>query len=139
MAGCICEIPTTHIRCHAIFGNCTAKPYGHYLSFGVFGAPFCRILSLERRPPKRVLELACGSDCGRTLFMSTLSEKGHEDTVYRVDILPLAPDLRSKASLAVLNGMIFRTRNCLPRITSFVFIKDAGLCDTAVAGMRAIY
>jgi SAM-dependent methyltransferase len=102
----------------------------------VFGAPFCAA-QVEKRPPKRVLELACGSG----LWSSTCHEYfslrgGQSDTSFTgLDITPLAPNLRKRG----MNWHFVRHDIRKPTLPfpsdhfDFIFIKDAGLCQSALA------
>ncbi|MCJ1314431.1 hypothetical protein MMC25_008113 [Agyrium rufum] len=62
----------------------------------VHGRPYC---SPEPRsgPPKRILELACGSALWSSLCHESLKKRGCSDTFFTgADIAPLAPDLREQ-------------------------------------------
>lgn len=101
--------------------------------FRVFGAPFCAP-QVEKKPPKRVLELACGSGLwSNALHEYFVRENVDEIEFTGVDILPMAPDLRNKG----VNWQFKRhdiRQSKLPFPSDhfdYVFIKDAGLCETA--------
>ncbi|KAL1964325.1 hypothetical protein VTN77DRAFT_7010 [Rasamsonia byssochlamydoides] len=101
----------------------------------VFGAPYCAP-QLEKNPPKRVLELACGSGLWSSTCHEYFARDGHTDISFTgLDITPLAPDLRKRG----VNWQFKRhdlRKQSLPfpsEYFDFVFIKDAGLCQSASA------
>jgi SAM-dependent methyltransferase len=101
----------------------------------VFGAPFCAP-QLEKSPPKRVLELACGSGLWSSTCHEYFSRDGHTDTAFTgLDITPLAPNLRKRG----MNWQFIRHDIRKPTLPfpsehfDFVFIKDAALCQSAAA------
>jgi SAM-dependent methyltransferase len=101
----------------------------------VFGAPYCAP-QLEKTPPKRVLELACGSGLWSSTCHEYFARDGHSDISFTgLDINPLAPDLRKRG----VNWQFKRhdlRKGTLPFPSEhfdFVFIKDAGLCQSATA------
>ena len=58
----------------------------------IFGAPLCSTLD---RPPKKVLELACGSAIWSSLCHQYFKRQGHANVSFTgVDIAPVAPDLK---------------------------------------------
>lgn len=101
----------------------------------VFGAPFCAP-QIEKSRPKRVLELACGSGLWSSTCHDYFSRGGASDTAFTgLDILPLAPNLRKRG----VNWQFVRhdiRKSSLPFPSDhfdLVFIKDAGLCQSALA------
>lgn len=101
----------------------------------VFGAPFCAP-QLEDRPPKRVLELACGSGLWSSTCHEYFARDGHTDVSFTgLDIIALAPDLRKRG----VNWQFKRHDMRKPELPfppeyfDFVFIKDAGLCQSRTA------
>ncbi|EED24512.1 SAM binding motif containing protein [Talaromyces stipitatus ATCC 10500] len=112
----------------------------------VFGAPFCAPQLKDKRP-KKVLELACGSglwshachdyflehDAGAA--KSPKDSKKTTTSFTGLDIVPIAPDLRRKG----INWHFVRHDIRKPSLPfpsehfDFVFIKDAGLCQSATA------
>ena len=58
----------------------------------IFGVPFCSTLNV---PPKKVLELACGSAFWSSTCHQYLKQQGHANVSFTgVDIAPVAPDLK---------------------------------------------
>lgn len=101
----------------------------------VFGGPFCTT-SLAENPPKRVLELACGSGLWSTLCHDYFARRGHPNVSFTgVDLVSVAPDLRKKG----VNWQFKRHDLRKPRLPfpddyfDFVFIKDAGMCPSSPA------
>lgn len=101
----------------------------------VFGGPFCTP-SLAENPPKRVLELACGSGLWSTLCHDYFARRGHPNVSFTgVDLVSVAPDLRKKG----VNWQFKRHDLRKPRLPfpddyfDFVFIKDAGMCPSSPA------
>ncbi|KAI9668696.1 MAG: hypothetical protein M1829_005309 [Trizodia sp. TS-e1964] len=95
----------------------------------VFGAPFCSPF-LTAEPPKKVLEVACGTGLWSSECHEHFSRLGYPDIEFTgLDIAPLAPDLNSQ-------GVTWRfvkhdlRKTPLPFETGkfdFVFIKDLSL------------
>ena len=101
----------------------------------VFGAPFCTPV-LADRPPKRVLEIACGSGLWSSLCHDYFARKGHRNIAFHgIDLVSLAPDLRKSG----VNWQFKRHNLRKPRLPfpddyfDFVFIKDAGMCPYSPA------
>jgi SAM-dependent methyltransferase len=116
----------------------------------VFGTPFCAPQLKDKRP-KKVLELACGSglwshachDCfleqhdvgGPELPKDTSKDNKSTTSFTGLDIVHIAPDLRRKG----VNWQFVRHDLRKPTLPfpsehfDFVFIKDAGLCQSATA------
>lgn len=101
----------------------------------VFGGPFCTP-SLAENPPKRVLELACGSGLWSSLCHDYFARRGHPNVSFTgLDIVSIAPDLRKKG----VNWQFKRHDLRKPRLPfpddyfDFVFIKDAGMCPSSPA------
>lgn len=101
----------------------------------VFGGPFCTP-SLAENPPKRVLELACGSGLWSSLCHDFFARRGHPNVSFTgLDLVSLAPDLRKKG----VNWQFKRHDLRKPRLPfpddhfDFVFIKDAGMCPSSPA------
>ncbi|KAI9871937.1 MAG: hypothetical protein M1830_002240 [Pleopsidium flavum] len=62
----------------------------------VFGKPFCSPF-LEDRPPKKILEIACGSALWSSACHDYLARSGISDASFTgLDIAPLAPDLNQR-------------------------------------------
>ena len=98
----------------------------------VFGGPFCSP-SLAENPPKRVLELACGSGLWSNLCHDFFARRGHPNVSFTgVDLVSVAPDLRKKG----VNWQFKRHDLRQPRLPfpddhfDFVYIKDAGMCPS---------
>lgn len=105
----------------------------------VFGGPFCNP-HLNNRPPKRVLEIACGSGLWSGLCHEHFAQRKHPNTQFvGVDFLSLAPDLRKQG----VNWQFKRHDLRRPRLPfpdeyfDFVFIKDAGMCASSPAQMTS--
>jgi SAM-dependent methyltransferase len=102
----------------------------------VFDAPYCAPY-FEDKPPKRVLEVACGSGAWSTACHDYLGR----DTALSftgLDIVPLAPDL-SKAGLRWQFVQHDLRKQPLPFPDGhfdLVFVKDTGLC-TSAANLQA--
>jgi len=62
----------------------------------IFGAPFCSPY-IESKPPKKVLEVACGTALWSSAFHDYFSQLGYSDISFTgLDIAPLAPDLKEQ-------------------------------------------
>lgn len=99
----------------------------------VFDAPYCAPY-FEERPPKRVLEVACGSGAWSTACHDYLG-LGAAISFTGLDIVPLAPDL-SKAGLRwhfVQHDLRKQSLPFLDGQFDFVFVKDTGLCTSAAS------
>ncbi|KAL5693440.1 hypothetical protein EMGR_005020 [Emarellia grisea] len=101
----------------------------------VFGGPFCTP-SLNEQPPKRVLEIACGSGLWSSMCHDYFSRRGHRNIAFHgIDLVSVAPDLRKKG----VNWHFRRHDLRKPRLPypddyfDFVFIKDAGMCPSSPA------
>ncbi|CEN59762.1 Putative SAM binding motif containing protein [Aspergillus calidoustus] len=101
----------------------------------VFGGPFCNPY-LAQRPPKRVLEIACGSGLWSGMCNDHFARAGHRDVAfYGIDLVAIAPDLRKNG----VNWHFKRHDLRKPRIPfpddyfDFVFIKDAAMCPLSPA------
>ncbi|EEH07265.1 SAM binding domain-containing protein containing protein [Histoplasma capsulatum G186AR] len=98
----------------------------------VFGAPFCTPHFADH-PPKRVLELACGSALWSNACHDYFARRGHKNMSFTgLDIVNLAPDLQKQG----INWQFKRhdlRKSQLPfpdGYFDFVFIKDAGICPS---------
>lgn len=101
----------------------------------VFGGPFCTP-SLNEQPPKRVLEIACGSGLWSSMCHDYFTRRGHRNIAFHgIDLVSVAPDLRKKG----VNWHFKRHDLRKPRLPypddyfDFVFIKDAGMCPSSPA------
>ncbi len=100
----------------------------------VFGKPFCSPF-LEDRPPKKILEIACGSALWSSVCHDYLVQSGISDVSFTgLDIAPLAPDLRER-------GMNWRFVQHDLRVLplpfpdgefDLVFVKDTGFWSATV-------
>lgn len=98
----------------------------------VFGAPFCSP-AFDDRPPKKVLELACGSALWSSMCDDYFKYRGFEDVSFTgLDIAPLPPDLTQQ-------GVNWRFVQHDLRVTplpfeeeefDFLFVKDTVFCAT---------
>ena len=98
----------------------------------VFGAPFCTP-HFDEQPPKRVLELACGSGLWSNTCHDYFARRGYLNISFTgLDIVNLAPDLHKQG----VNWQFRRHDLRKPRLPfpdgyfDFVFIKDAGICPS---------
>ncbi|ERF68754.1 hypothetical protein EPUS_07241 [Endocarpon pusillum Z07020] len=99
----------------------------------VFDAPFCAPY-FEVNPPRRVLEVACGSGTWSTACHDYIG-RGSSTSFTGLDILPLAPDL-SKAGLKWQFVQHDLRKQPLPFADGsfdFVFVKDTSLCTSAAS------
>lgn len=99
----------------------------------VFDAPYCAPY-FEDSPPRRVLEVACGSGAWSTACHDYLG-RGSAISFTGFDILPLAPDL-SKSGLRWQFVQHDLRKQPLPFFDGqfdFVFVKDTGLCTSAAS------
>lgn len=101
----------------------------------VFGGPFCNPYSADN-PPKRVLEVACGSGLWSNLCHDFFASRGHPNISFTgIDLVSLAPDLRKKG----VDWQFKRHDLRAPRLPfpddyfDLVFIKDAGMCPSSPA------
>lgn len=101
----------------------------------IFGAPLCSPYAADS-PPKRVLEVACGSGLWSQQCHDFFVRSGHPDVSFTgIDLVSLAPDLRKKG----VNWQFKRHDLRSPRLPfpddhfDFVFIKDAGMCPSSPA------
>ncbi|PGH27335.1 hypothetical protein AJ80_01047 [Polytolypa hystricis UAMH7299] len=95
----------------------------------VFGTPFCTP-HFGDQPPKRVLEIACGSGLWSNACHEYFTHQGHTNVSFTgVDIVNLAPDLQKQG----INWQFKRHDLRKPKLPfpddyfDFVFIKDASL------------
>ncbi|KAK2741413.1 hypothetical protein FQN55_008329 [Onygenales sp. PD_40] len=98
----------------------------------VFGAPFCTPHFADQ-PPKRVLELACGSGLWSNACHDYFAHSGHSNISFTgLDIVSLAPELQKQG----INWQFKRHDLRKPKLPfpdgyfDFVFIKDAGICPS---------
>lgn len=108
------------------------------MSMHVFGKPFCAPF-LEERPPRKILEIACGSALWSSACHDYLVRSGVSDASFTgLDIAPLAPDLNER-------GMKWRfvqhdlRKSPLPfpdEEFDLVFVKDTGFW-AVTAGLKA--
>ena len=105
----------------------------------LFGAPFCNSTFDEDSPPRKVLEIACGTALWSSACHDWFKRHGHDKISFTgLDIAPLAPDLKA-------TGVNFRfVQHDLRKQPfpfpdgefDFIFVKDSGFC-VSNAGMRA--
>lgn len=96
----------------------------------VFGAPFCSP-AFDEAPPKKVLELACGTALWTSACHDYFKGQGYENIAFTgLDIAPLAPDLKE-------HGVDWRfvqhdlRKSRLPfedEEFDFLFVKDTAFC-----------
>ncbi|CAG8906045.1 unnamed protein product [Penicillium egyptiacum] len=106
-----------------------------FMLLRVLGGPFCNP-HLANRPPKRVLEIACGSALWSGLCHDYFARRGHADVSFAgIDVISIGPDLRKQG----MNWQFKRHDLRRPRLPfpddyfDFVFIKDAGMCPSSPA------
>ena len=100
----------------------------------IFGAPFCSP-AFDNAPPKKVLELACGSALWSSACHDYFKRLGYSNISFTgLDIAPLAPDLRQQ-------GVNWRFVQHDLRISplpfedeefDFLFVKDTVFCPAGV-------
>lgn len=101
----------------------------------VFGPPFCAPF-FQQRPPKKVLEIACGSALWSSSAHDFFERQGHANVSFTgLDIAPLAPDLRKQ-------GVNWRfVQHDLRKLPlpfeddefDFIFVKDTVFCAAGVS------
>ncbi|GAD97833.1 SAM binding motif containing protein [Paecilomyces variotii No. 5] len=97
----------------------------------VFGAPFCSP-QFSKAPPKRVLDLGCGSGLWSSMCHEYFAKKGHHDIAFTgLDIVSLAPDLRKQGvNWQFKHHDLRKSRLPFPDgHFDFVFMKDIGMCS----------
>ncbi|KAI2086238.1 hypothetical protein LOZ36_003476 [Ophidiomyces ophidiicola] len=98
----------------------------------VFGAPFCSP-HFEDTPPKRVLEIACGSGLWSSACHEYFAKRGHSEISFTgIDIINVASDLQKQGVDWEFKRHDLRTSK-LPFPDDhfdFVFIKDAGIAPS---------
>ncbi|KAJ5168180.1 uncharacterized protein N7482_003774 [Penicillium canariense] len=101
----------------------------------IFDGPFCNPHSAHH-PPKRVLDLACGSGLWSGLCHDFFVRRGHPNVAFvGIDLVTLAPDLRKQG----MNWQFKRHDLRKPRLPfpddyfDLVFIKDAGMTPSSPA------
>ena len=104
------------------------------LLMSIFGAPFCSP-EFEDKPPKKVLELACGSALWSSTCHDFFKQRGWTSVSFTgLDIAPLAPDLKQ-------HGVNWRfVQHDLRKLPlpfeegefDYVFVKDTFLCAAGV-------
>lgn len=100
----------------------------------VFGSPFCSPL-LPSSPPKKVLELACGSALWSSVCHQFLTQQGYPNVSFTgLDIVKLAPDL---AQYGIDWHFVQHDLRRLPlpfadQEFDFIFVKDTVLCAKGV-------
>lgn len=101
----------------------------------VFGGPFCNPYTANR-PPKRILEIACGSGLWSGLCHEYFARRGQPNVGFvGIDYVSLAPDMRKQG----MNWQFKRhdlRKSRLPfpdDYFDFVFIKDTGMCPSSPA------
>ncbi|MCJ1336241.1 hypothetical protein MMC09_001517 [Bachmanniomyces sp. S44760] len=107
----------------------------------VFDAPFCSPF-FEDRPPKKVLEIACGAAVWSSACHDFFKRQGWGNVSFTgLDIAPLAPDLRTQG----VNWRFVQAdirKQPLPFSDGefdFIFIKDAGYCcESSIADVNPL-
>lgn len=101
----------------------------------IFGGPFCNP-HLANRPPKRVLEIACGSGLWSGLCHEYFVRRGQPNVSFvGIDLVSLAPDLRKQGvNWQFKRHDLRRARLPFPDdYFDLVFIKDTGMCPSSPA------
>ncbi|EFE43593.1 hypothetical protein TRV_01637 [Trichophyton verrucosum HKI 0517] len=97
----------------------------------VWGGPFCSPTTADN-PPKKVLELGCGSGLWTSACHEYFANRGQTDISFTgLDIISLAPDLQHKQGVDWQFKKHDLRKNTLPfadESFDFVFIKDVSLC-----------
>jgi SAM-dependent methyltransferase len=99
----------------------------------VFGSPFCNP-NFEDRPPKRVLDVCCGSGLWTTLCHQFFVREGWENVqFFGIDLVPCAPELEKQGiNWQFVQHDIRKKPYPFPsEHFDFIFIKDTGLCTNA--------
>ena len=98
----------------------------------IHGAPFCNtVFGEDLPPPKKVLEIACGTGLWSSACHDYFKHLGHKNVSFTgLDIAPLAPDLRqSGVNWRFVQHDIRKEPYPFPDGEfDFIFIKDAGFC-----------
>ncbi len=96
----------------------------------VYGAPFCVPL-FQHRPPKKVLEVACGSALWSSGAHDFFNRRGYSNVSFTgLDIAPLAPDLRQQG----VNWRFVQHDLRKPPLPfedeefDYIFVKDTVFC-----------
>ncbi|KAJ5281174.1 hypothetical protein N7478_006546 [Penicillium angulare] len=123
-----CDLPETH-----------RQTLRTMMLLRVLGGPFCNP-HLANRPPKRVLDIACGSGLWSGLCHEWLTRRGQPNAAFvGLDCISIAPDLRKQG----MNWQFKRHDLRKPRLPfpddyfDFVFIKDAGMCPSSPAQLAS--
>ncbi|OJJ49318.1 hypothetical protein ASPZODRAFT_129754 [Penicilliopsis zonata CBS 506.65] len=101
----------------------------------VFGAPFCSP-HLADHPPRRVLEIACGSGVWSGLCHDYFARRGHANIQFTgIDLVAAAPDLRKRGvHWQFKRHDLRKARLPFPDgYFDFVFIKDTGAIPSSPA------
>ncbi|EFQ98652.1 SAM binding domain-containing protein containing protein [Nannizzia gypsea CBS 118893] len=98
----------------------------------VWGGPFCSPTTADN-PPKKVLELGCGSGLWTSACHEYFANRGQADISFTgLDIISLAPELQQKQGIDwQFKKHDLRKNAALPfadESFDFVFIKDVSLC-----------
>lgn len=95
------------------------------------GAPFCNTVINEDSPPKKVLEVACGSALWSSACHDYFKSCDHHGIEFTgLDIAPLAPDLRQSGVnwRFVQHDLRKRPWPFTEKEFDFIFLKDVGFC-----------
>ena len=96
----------------------------------IFGSPFCSPY-FDDAPPRRILEVACGSAVWSSICHSQLGPNTNIDFI-GTDIVHQAPDLRKRGLRWRFIQHDLRKPSPFPDgYFDFVFVKDTGLCSLA--------
>ena len=105
----------------------------------VYGAPFCAPF-FQRRPPKKVLEMACGSALWSSSAHDFFKQRGYANVSFTgLDIAPLAPDLGKHGVdwIFVQHDMRKLPLPFEDEEFDFIFVKDTVFCAAGVGVGRS--
>ena len=101
----------------------------------LYGAPFCNTTINEEAPPKKVLEIACGTALWSSACHDYFKHHGHDKVSFTgIDIVSLAPDLRQSGVnwRFVQHDVRKRSIPFPDEEFDFIFVKDTAFLASNV-------